>query len=326
MRARETHPPGAGGRRIVPAIVLFWTIAAAIGAQEPAADAPYTLTEVAPRVWAAIANPKVVKGPAGGNAGFIIGDEGIVIVDTFASGEAARTLQSDIRRRTPAPARFVVNTHYHLDHVAGNGVFADAGAVVLAHRRVRDWIRPENLKFFGKDVKPEQKAFIESLAAPTAGYEDGIDLHVGGREVRVRSFPGHTGGDSIVIVPDAKVVFAGDLFWRYTLPNMIDASLNAWIETLDRIATDFAGYTFVPGHGSVATVADVQAFRDYLVTVRTLVADARSKGRSGDPLVEAVLPELTRRYGHWDFFQFLAPLNIRETDAELSGTKRIPRE
>jgi glyoxylase-like metal-dependent hydrolase (beta-lactamase superfamily II) len=70
---------------------------------------------------------------------------------------------AEIRKRTRLPLRFAINTHYHLDHVGGNRFFADAGAVVMAHRNVRRWIRTENLKFFGADVKPEQKASIEAV-------------------------------------------------------------------------------------------------------------------------------------------------------------------
>ena len=89
-----------------------------------------------PNVWAAIANPNA-KVQAGGNAGFVIGDDGVAVVDTFMGTEAARQLLAEIRQRTELPVKFVVNTHYHFDHVAGNAVFVEAGATVFAHRNVR---------------------------------------------------------------------------------------------------------------------------------------------------------------------------------------------
>jgi cyclase len=152
-----------------------------------------------------------------------------------------------------------------------------------------------------------------------------VDLHLGSRVIQVRSFPGHTGGDSVVLVPDARTAFAGDLFWRNMPPNMIDASTKPWIDTLDTLAKNEAGYMFVPGHGDVGNVQDVGAFRDYLVTLQKLVADARTQGKSGDAVTEIVLPALTAKYGTWDFFKFLAPRNILEMDAELSGKKRVPQ-
>ncbi len=183
-------------------------------AQAPA-ELSFTLKLIGPNVWAAIdvRNPKA---PAGANAGFVIGDDGVAVIDTFATVEAAKQLLAEIRKLTKLPVKFVINTHYHGDHVGGNGIFMETGAVVLAHRNVRGWIHPENLKLFGKDVTPEQKALIEALVAPTAVYDQAVDLYLGSREIPVRSFPGHTGGDSVVFVPDAKIAFGGDLVWRNT--------------------------------------------------------------------------------------------------------------
>jgi len=243
------------------------------------------------------------------------------------SKELSKCLMARHRHRklTKLPVKFVINTHYHPDHVAGNGIFVDAGAVVLAQRNVRGWIHTENLKFFGNEIKPEQKAFIEALAAPTVVYDQAVDLYLGSREIHVRSFPGHTGGDSVVLIPDANTAFAGDLFWRNTLPNMIDASTKPWIETLNTLAKNEAGYSFVPGHGDVGNAQDIAAFRDYLATLQKLVADAQAQGRSGNALAETVMPTVTEKYGRWDFFKYLAQPNILETDAELSGKKRIPQ-
>lgn len=303
--------------------MLLLCVTGAARAQTPA-EPSFTLKQVGPNTWAAIADLNA-KVPAGGNAGFVIGDDGVAVIDTFASADAASQLLAEIRKLTKLPVRFVINTHYHVDHVAGNGIFAEAGAIVLAQRNVRGWIHPENLKFFGKDIKPEQKAFIEALRTPMVGYDQAVDLYLGGREIHVRSFPGHTGGDSVVLVPDAKTAFAGDLFWRNTLPNMIDASTKSWIDTLNTLAKNEAGYTFVPGHGDVGNAQDVAAFRDYLVMLQKLVADAQAQGQSGDALADVVMPTLTAKYGQWDFFKYLARPNIFETDAELSGKKRIPQ-
>jgi cyclase len=286
----------------------------------------FSIKQIAPGVWAAIADS---TGAAGGNAGFVIGDDGVVVIDTFGSPfagtEPAKQLLAEIRKRTTLPIKFVINTHYHADHVGGNGVFADAGAVVIAQRNVRDWIHPENLRMFGPDPKPEFKAFVEGLVAPTVGYDQSIDLYLGSRRVEVRSFPGHTGGDSVVFVPDAKAVFAGDLFWRNTSPNLIDATTALWIDTLDQLAKNASYSTFVPGHGDVGTTQDVIGFREYLTTLRKLVADARTQGKSDDALADAVMPALGEKYGQWDYFKYLAKPNIVDMDAELSGKKRTPR-
>lgn len=309
------------GMRLPLVFVLVLSAAVVVGAQD-ANKLPFNLKQVGPNVWAAIARMEIPDAAA--NAGVIVGEDGVVVVDTFATPVAAAQLLAEIRKLTKLPVKFVVNTHYHLDHVAGNKVFADAGALLVAHYPVRGWIHPENLKFFGKDAKPEQKAMVDALMPPTAGYAQGLDLYLGARAIHVRHLPGHTGGDSVVFVPDAKAAFAGDLFWRRTSPNMVDASSKPWITTLDTLAKN-ADYTFIPGHGDVGTANDVTAFRDYIATVQKLVAEAQAQGKAGDALVEAVLPAFTAKYGEWDFFKFLAPLNIREMEAELSGKKRIPQ-
>jgi glyoxylase-like metal-dependent hydrolase (beta-lactamase superfamily II) len=279
-----------------------------------------------------MSNPKS-RAPAGANMGFVIGDDGVAVIDTTLSGDAdgnfgtapTQQLLAAIRTRTQLPVRFVINTHYHWDHTGANAVFVNAGAVVIAHPNVRRWIHSENLRLFGKDITASQRTLIESLLPPTVTYDQAMDLYLGSRAIRVRSFPGHTGGDSVVLIPDAKVVFAGDLFWHDMLPNLIDASTGAWISTLATLVKNESGATFVPGHGNVGTAQDVGAFRDYLATLRKLVSDARARGLSGDALADAVIPTLTARYSRWDGFTYLVKPNILETAAELSGTKRIPR-
>jgi hypothetical protein len=81
----------------------------------------------------------------------------------------------------------------------------------------------------------------------------------------------------------------------------------------------------VPGHGDLGNAQDIGAFREYLATLRKLVADAQAQGKSGDAVVQAAMPTLTEKYGQWDFFKLLAERNILDTDAELSGKKRIPQ-
>jgi cyclase len=311
--------------------IFFLCVSCATSAPD-AAEPPFALKQVGPNVWAAISNPKS-KAPAGANTGFVIGDDGVAVIDTTASVDAdgnfrtepAKQLLATIRKLTKLPVRFVINTHYHLDHVGANAVFVDAGATVLAHRNVRGWIHSDNLRMFGKDIKPQQKAFIEALLPPTVTYDQSMDLYLGSREIRLRSFPGHTGGDSVVLIPDAKVVFAGDLFWHNMLPNLIDASTKPWIDTLDALVKNEADATFVPGHGDVGNAQDVAAFREYLATLRKLVSDAQTLRESDEALADAVMPALSDKYNHWDSFKDLARLNILETDAELTGKKRIPQ-
>ncbi len=288
-----------------------------------AADpADFTLKKVATGVYAAVATP---GGKAGSNSGFIVGENGVVVIDTFLSPPPADALLAEIRRLAQLPVRYVINTHYHLDHTGGNSVFADRGAIIAAQHNVRDWEHAENLKFFGASPKPEQKARVAALVLPDLLYMDGIDVYLGARCIKVRYMLGHTGGDSIVFVPDANVVFAGDLVWTHHLPNLIDASTDKWIATLDQLVADHPKAAFVAGHGDIATATDVHDFREYLVTLRREVAKAQAEGKSGQMLVDAVTAALEPKYGTWGFFASFIKRNIEQTASELSGQKRVPQ-
>ncbi len=278
-------------------------------------------------------------GKAGSNAGFVVGSNGVLVVDTFEGVEPARALLAEVRKVTNLPIRFVVNTHYHLDHTGGNAVFAEAGATIVAHKNLRGWLRTENLKFFGPNPKPEQKAMVEALELPEELYSDAVDIYLGSRQIQVRYMLGHTGGDSVVLVPDANVIFAGDLVWQKHLPNLIDATTSEWVKTLEKLLAEHPSATFVSGHGDVATPADVRDFHDYLVTLREEVARAQSAAKSDKDLVDAVLPQLKQKYGEcdaaappgsaptehcWGFFKAFSARNIMQTAAELAGTKKVP--
>jgi len=294
-------------------------------AQPPASVAPFTLHDLGHDDWAAIDNPAAKAARSGANAGFVIGADGVAVIDTFENIAAAQTLLDEIRKKTNLPIRFVVNTHYHLDHVAGNNIFAGAGATILAQENVRAWERTENAKFFGPKITAAQKEEVASLGLPSITYKDGVTLYLGARRLIVRSLPGHTGGDSVIYDPTANVVFCGDLFWNHTLPNLIDASTKPWIATLDTLLADYPAATFVPGHGDEPGRAqDVRDFRGYLVDLRAAIRRAQADGKSGDAVVAAVLPQLQQKYGSWNFFAF-AKSDIKYTDEELRGDKRIPK-
>jgi hypothetical protein len=117
------------------------------------------------------------------------------------------------------------------------------------------------------------------------------------------------------------------MFWNHSLPNLIDADTQAQIASNDVFLKDYALASFVPGHGEVGKAADVRAFKDYLAALRSAVAAARgTSGTSGSDaaVVEAVLPQLQKTYGGWNYFDYFAKHNIEQTADELAGRKRVP--
>jgi glyoxylase-like metal-dependent hydrolase (beta-lactamase superfamily II) len=311
-------------KRLIFAVAAFIGLAGASSAQRSsAAPLPFVLKQVAPGVYAAIDGP---EHKAGSNAGFVIGDDGVLVIDSFFNFDAARALVGEIHRLTPKPIRYLVNTHYHLDHTGGDQALRDAGAIIIAHRNVRGWLRTSNVNLFGDHITPELRAQIAALPLPDLTTDKDLTVWLGSRRVVVKTVLGHTGGDFTVYVPDAKVLFTGDLLWRKVPPNLIDGSVAEWSQT----DSDFAAMPsathmiYVPGHGDVARLADVNEFRAYLLDLRRLVEEGRKAGLKGDALALEVTPKLKARHPDWTISDRAAAAEIRYMDQELAGTKRRP--
>ncbi|MDQ6893532.1 MAG: MBL fold metallo-hydrolase [Acidobacteriota bacterium] len=290
-----------------------------LAAQQPAAPSHFRVVSVGERAFAAIAREG--DRAAIGNAGFVEGSTGVLVVDAFATEEAARELLAEIRKTTAVPIRWVVNTHYHYDHLGGDAVFRREGAVVVSHENVRRWTRTENFKWH-KQISAADRAMLAALVLPDITFADGVTLQLGNRTAQVLFQPGHTGGDCVVRVPESDAVFGGDLFWNATVPNTVDANTAAWLETLDALVRAYPSATFVPGHGEPGRALAVRFFRDYLSTLRQVVARGMDRGLAGAALADDAVQILKPRYGAWTWFDQFAAANALQTEQEMRGTKR----
>lgn len=287
---------------------------------EDAAPAPFALHELAPGVYAAID----AQGRAGANAGFVIGRDAVAVIDSFYRPDATRALLAEIRKRTALPVRFVVNTHHHIDHVGGNAVLAEAGALVIGHRQLPEWQHDENLRLLGARAGERERAQLAALPAPALLVRDALELDLGGRRVAVRHWQGHTGGDLVVSVDvdGQRIAFLGDLFWCAAIPNLTDATVADWVPTLDALAS--TAVRFVPGHGPLGDAAELRAFRDYLATGLQLAGEVSARGLPEADAQAALLEALRERFGERAYFKGLAPGNARDLLAERLGRKRVP--
>jgi cyclase len=317
-------------------------------AAAPKAEDDFQLIKVADGVYAAIAKS---GGLASGNAGFVIGDDGVLVFDTFFTPAAIEELIAEIQTLTKLPIKYAVNSHYHLDHTGGNQVLVARGVPIIAHDNLIEWQTTLNKRFLPapeelqkrradaakqlsetpedqKDKRAPLERLIRRLDAtmairltnPNVTFGSGtVHLYLGKREVILSTLPGHTGGDVLAYVPDANVVFTGDLGWSKTLPNLVDATVNDWIPTLDKILNQYPAAKFIPGHGNVAEAAEIKDFRDYLDDLRSRVKQGIADGLKFDEVKQQLkLPEKYKTFA----FQNFATSNVEDMYKELKGIKQ----
>jgi glyoxylase-like metal-dependent hydrolase (beta-lactamase superfamily II) len=211
------------------------------------------------------------------NAVLVLGGEGALVVDTLSTAAQATELAGAIRRVTPLPWQ-VVNTHHHFDHTFGNGVLApDAQTRVWAHAEcvgrydgTDDRARIAQVAAEYAESLPELSAGVAELTAlraPDHAVRDHATLDLGDRVVQLRHLGrGHTDNDLVVVVPDARVVLAGDLVEDGAPPSFGDSWPLEWAGTVAALLELSPGVV-VPGHGGAMTPAAVTAQHAELVAL-----------------------------------------------------------
>jgi cyclase len=214
----------------------------------------------------------ISENDASANSTFLIGDRGILVVDTGLNVQEGRKLLEEIRKISPLPVRWIVNTHYHPDHRGGNSIVGpDAVIISTVYTRTRI------LQALGQQATkngqhpPTDYELNENIAGE-------ISLYVGSHEVRIfHPGPAHTLGDLVVHFPDQHAIATGDLFLTNSCPAMDDGDLKNWVRALDQILALPVEH-IVPGHFEVATKKELRHFRDYLAELRDQIDRMHSKG------------------------------------------------
>src|SRR3990172_7197378 len=237
----------------------------------------------------AAAEPKVVKlaegvygfiGKEGAtNSGFVVTNEGIVVIDTQGPKELALLLKKKIHEITDKPVVYVINTHFHGDHTFGNQYFKKAREIISHENTNRNLIekdkqhREQFKKFFGEN---SLEGF--ELTLPTKTIKDTLSLRVGNKTMEIAYLGrGHTDGDIIVYLPIERVLFGGDLLYNNRLPWLGDAYTGDWIATLKMLKNFDAGI-YVPGHGGIGDISILFAFKQYLADLQLEVRKYIKKG------------------------------------------------
>jgi len=221
----------------------------------------------------------------GGNIGLLTGKDGTVMIDDqFAP--LSEKIKTAIKQVTDAPVRFVINTHFHGDHVGGNENFGKDGAIIVAQSNSRLRMTKDE---FDSTLKQTRKAAPYD-ALPKVTFGDSVTLHLDGETVQVTHVPhAHTDGDAIIYFKESNIIHAGDVFVRYGLP-FIDqphgGSIDGMIAGTDAILNLADDNTkIIPGHGDIAAKKDVADYKNMLVTIRNRIADGIKQGKSVDDVI-----------------------------------------
>jgi len=223
----------------------------------------------------------------GGNIGLSVGEDAVFLVDDQFAPLTPK-IKAAIAKLTKKPVKFVLNTHWHFDHTGGNEKFGKAGAVIVAHENVRKRLSTEQfIEFFGMRRKPEPKA-----ALPVVTFTRDVKFHINGEEVQALHIPnGHTDGDAIVHFGKSNVLHTGDLFFNKLYPFIDTASggsVDGVIAAVDRMLEMVRDNTkIIPGHGPLATKAELKTYRDMLATVAGRIKAAIQEGKSLEAVVAA---------------------------------------
>ncbi|MBP6717791.1 MAG: MBL fold metallo-hydrolase [Rhodoferax sp.] len=285
------------------------------------ADAPPPLkaVQVADRVWfvqgqAALGTPENRNFIS--NAGFVVTDDGVVVVDALGSPTLAQELLAEIKRVTPQPVRYVIVTHYHADHIYGLQTFKAAGATVLAHAKGREYLNSETarqrLQASRVELAPWINATTELLEADRWLDQPQTDVKVGSYDFQISYVgPAHTPEDLVVFVPQLGVLFSGDLFFQGRIPFVGQADSRLWISSLTRLMK-YQPKLVIPGHGPASTdpMKDMAMTRDYLEVLRTSMGEA---ARNLEPFEDAYAKADWSRFEAMPLFRAANRMNAYNT-------------
>jgi glyoxylase-like metal-dependent hydrolase (beta-lactamase superfamily II)/rhodanese-related sulfurtransferase len=244
--------------------------------------------EVIPGVWSAIgatAPGTYENSGHNNNLSFVITDEGVVVVNAGDNYLLAQSLHDEIKKRTDKPVKYVVLENGQGHAMLGSGYWKEQGAKIVAHRDTAEYIERFGYEALATmRARARDKAFRTEFATPDIVYDDKLDLSMGGVKIEVLHLgSAHHHGDTMVWLPEKKLVIAGDTaFHIRMLPIFEDTDTASWIAVWDKFEA-LGAEIVIPGHGGPTDMATVRKWtRDYLVHLREKVAEVIKNGGSLD--------------------------------------------
>jgi cyclase len=240
------------------------------------ATAQTHLTRVSPNLYAYISD-----NDHSANSTILVGQHGILVVDTGLNATEGQKLLADIRSVSALPVKFIVNTHYHPDHQGGNGVVGPE-AIVISSPFTRERTQQLMTHFTQNpttgtpaDQRPAFKLATETVGDKLTIYMDDDPVEI------IAAGPAHTMGDVYVFFPKQHTIAAGDVLMSNSSPAMDQGSAPNWIRTLDAMLALPADH-FVPGHFELGTRETITRFRNYMVDLKAQVDRLNESGATAE--------------------------------------------
>jgi len=263
------------------------------------------------------------------NSGIIIGDDGVMVIDAQATPAMAEDVIARVAKVTDKPIKYVLLTHYHAVRVLGASAFK--GATILASDATRGLIVERGQQDMESEIGRFPRLFravesIPGLTWPHLTFPDEISVWLGRREVRIIFIGrGHTAGDVIALVPDANVVFSGDLVVYRTACYCGDAHFTDWPATLDHLAELQAG-ALVPGRGAALKTPEmvregIELTADFLSTLYGSVQNSVAKGRSLKETFDAARVVMDPKFASFAIYEHCLPFNVSRAYDEARGVE-----
>lgn len=259
-------------------LILAFLVSSAAAAQQDFSRVQVTVQKVAGNVY-------FLKGN-GGNIAFTAGDDGIAMIDSEFEPLAPK-IKAAIAGVSKAPVKFLINTHWHFDHVGGNIAFADT-ATIMAQANTRERMTRGGKNAFGMTQEPSP-----AKALPVVTFEQGLSLWWNGEEIKaIHPGLGHTDGDAVIFFTKSNVVHMGDDYMTAGPFPFVDlmsgGSVVGLIHSLDVIIPQIPkDAKIIPGHGEVATLDDLRKFRSRLDEMVSVVKKGLASGKSVQQLQQA---------------------------------------
>lgn len=263
------------------------------------------------------------------NSGIIIGEDCVMVIDAQATPAMAQDVIAHIRTVTDKPVKYVVLTHYHAVRVLGASAYG--AEHVISSQDTYDLIVERGEQDMASEIGRFPRLFdgaesIPGLTWPTQTFTGSLTLMLGSVEVRLMQLGrGHTKGDTVVWLPQEKILFAGDLVEYGATPYTGDAYLEDWPATLDNLER-LGAKALVPGRGDALTTATgiataIDGTRSF---VRDLFRAVKTSTAAGTPLGEVykyASASLRPQYGNWVIFDHCLPFNVTRAHDEASGIR-----